>query len=255
MHVIVCVSFLFLWIHRYVMHISAHIPSRSHAHTHTYVHTKHVHMRVTFSRMQLPPLDCWTHLRSLPKFLCKSSKQVAVTKWMKSFQITPRWQWYEKRPILPPFHLTANHRSSARTTDDWQSPWSHARPEFEASDRETLCTLDLSFASPHHVGCWGTRRWIMWGVAKDFARLFFRFDKSIGIDSDGCCSVDATRFGLGFQSYHKSCFRCQSCSKGLDSTILCQHEEDIYCKGIHCLCGWLPTIRLIVLVISHLQYC
>ncbi|KAK7098123.1 cysteine and glycine-rich protein 1-like isoform X2 [Littorina saxatilis] len=35
------------------------------------------------------------------------------------------------------------------------------------------------------------------------------------------------------RSYHKLCFRCQSCSKGLDSTILCQHEENIYCKACY----------------------
>ena len=33
------------------------------------------------------------------------------------------------------------------------------------------------------------------------------------------------------QVYHKSCFKCNSCSKILDSTLLTQHEDNIYCKG------------------------
>lgn len=35
------------------------------------------------------------------------------------------------------------------------------------------------------------------------------------------------------KSYHKACFRCGSCSKALDSTTLCQHEEDIFCKACY----------------------
>lgn len=35
------------------------------------------------------------------------------------------------------------------------------------------------------------------------------------------------------RSYHKACFKCTSCFKGLDSTTLCQRDEDIYCKACY----------------------
>lgn len=37
------------------------------------------------------------------------------------------------------------------------------------------------------------------------------------------------------QSWHKSCFRCAKCGKGLESTTLADKDGEIYCKG-----GWLP---------------
>lgn len=33
------------------------------------------------------------------------------------------------------------------------------------------------------------------------------------------------------QSWHKSCFRCAKCGKGLESTTLADKDGDIYCKG------------------------
>lgn len=38
---------------------------------------------------------------------------------------------------------------------------------------------------------------------------------------------------LPFQSWHKSCFRCAKCGKGLESTTLADKDGEIYCKG-----GW-----------------
>ena len=35
------------------------------------------------------------------------------------------------------------------------------------------------------------------------------------------------------QSWHKSCFRCAKCGKGLESTTLADKDGEIYCKG-----GW-----------------
>ena len=34
-----------------------------------------------------------------------------------------------------------------------------------------------------------------------------------------------------FQSFHKSCFLCLSCNKSLNSMTVCQHDNDVYCKG------------------------
>lgn len=40
------------------------------------------------------------------------------------------------------------------------------------------------------------------------------------------------------QSWHKSCFRCAKCGKGLESTTLADKDGEIYCKG-----GWsLPHV-------------
>lgn len=33
------------------------------------------------------------------------------------------------------------------------------------------------------------------------------------------------------QSWHKSCFRCAKCGKGLESTTLADKDGEIYCKG------------------------
>ncbi|GAB1609984.1 cysteine and glycine-rich protein 1-like [Argonauta hians] len=35
------------------------------------------------------------------------------------------------------------------------------------------------------------------------------------------------------KTYHKMCFRCNSCSKSLDSTTLCDNQTDIYCKACY----------------------
>ena len=44
------------------------------------------------------------------------------------------------------------------------------------------------------------------------------------------------------QVYHKACFKCSMCNKSLDSTLVTQHEDNIYCKG-------LPVI--IIITIRH----
>ena len=36
---------------------------------------------------------------------------------------------------------------------------------------------------------------------------------------------------LPTQSWHKSCFRCAKCGKGLESTTLADKDGEIYCKG------------------------
>nr|KAG5699155.1 hypothetical protein BaRGS_014454 [Batillaria attramentaria] len=33
--------------------------------------------------------------------------------------------------------------------------------------------------------------------------------------------------------YHKLCFKCNSCNKNLDSTLLTEHEDNIYCKACY----------------------
>nr|KAF6399663.1 cysteine and glycine rich protein 1 [Molossus molossus] len=35
------------------------------------------------------------------------------------------------------------------------------------------------------------------------------------------------------KSWHKSCFRCAKCGKGLESTTLADKEGEIYCKGCY----------------------
>ena len=32
------------------------------------------------------------------------------------------------------------------------------------------------------------------------------------------------------QTYHKSCFKCTSCGKGLDSTTLTHKDDDVFCR-------------------------
>lgn len=35
------------------------------------------------------------------------------------------------------------------------------------------------------------------------------------------------------QSFHKECFKCGTCNKGLDSISCCEGpDRDIYCKGV-----------------------
>lgn len=35
------------------------------------------------------------------------------------------------------------------------------------------------------------------------------------------------------KTYHKACFKCATCNKSLDSTTLCDKEEQIYCKACY----------------------
>ncbi|XP_054473380.1 cysteine and glycine-rich protein 3 isoform X4 [Anoplopoma fimbria] len=35
------------------------------------------------------------------------------------------------------------------------------------------------------------------------------------------------------RSFHKTCFICMSCRKGLDSTTMAAHESEIYCKSCY----------------------
>ncbi|KAF1578199.1 UNVERIFIED_CONTAM: Cysteine and glycine-rich protein 1, partial [Eudyptes pachyrhynchus] len=35
------------------------------------------------------------------------------------------------------------------------------------------------------------------------------------------------------KSWHKSCFRCAKCGKGLESTTLADKDGEIYCKGCY----------------------
>lgn len=37
---------------------------------------------------------------------------------------------------------------------------------------------------------------------------------------------------MSLQSWHKSCFRCAKCGKGLESTTLADRDGEIYCKGL-----------------------
>lgn len=40
------------------------------------------------------------------------------------------------------------------------------------------------------------------------------------------------RIGAG-KKWHKQCFKCGLCNKGLDSTTVAEHEGLVYCKGCH----------------------
>lgn len=46
------------------------------------------------------------------------------------------------------------------------------------------------------------------------------------------CYLDAKRVFLCHQFWHKSCFRCASCGKGLESTTLADRDGEIFCKGL-----------------------
>ncbi|KAF7649109.1 hypothetical protein LDENG_00146320 [Lucifuga dentata] len=35
------------------------------------------------------------------------------------------------------------------------------------------------------------------------------------------------------RSFHKTCFTCMTCRKGLDSTTVAAHESEIYCKSCY----------------------
>uniref|UniRef100_A0A8C3B0S5 Cysteine and glycine-rich protein 3 (cardiac LIM protein) n=1 Tax=Cyclopterus lumpus TaxID=8103 RepID=A0A8C3B0S5_CYCLU len=35
------------------------------------------------------------------------------------------------------------------------------------------------------------------------------------------------------RSFHKTCFLCMGCRKGLDSTTVAAHESEIYCKSCY----------------------
>eukprot|EP00002_Diphylleia_rotans_P040858 TRINITY_DN980_c0_g1_i1.p1 TRINITY_DN980_c0_g1~~TRINITY_DN980_c0_g1_i1.p1 ORF type:complete len:195 (-),score=22.05 TRINITY_DN980_c0_g1_i1:79-663(-) len=39
--------------------------------------------------------------------------------------------------------------------------------------------------------------------------------------------------GVGGRDWHKTCFRCRACGKGLDSTTCAEHAGDAYCKTCH----------------------
>lgn len=39
--------------------------------------------------------------------------------------------------------------------------------------------------------------------------------------------------GPGGNEWHKACFRCKECKKGLDSTTCREHDGEIYCKTCH----------------------
>ncbi|KAL5007396.1 hypothetical protein ScPMuIL_016202 [Solemya velum] len=43
----------------------------------------------------------------------------------------------------------------------------------------------------------------------------------------------AEKVSAGNIVYHKSCFKCSICGKKLDSSILCERENDIFCKGCY----------------------
>lgn len=45
------------------------------------------------------------------------------------------------------------------------------------------------------------------------------------------------------QSWHKSCFRCAKCGKGLESTTLADKDGEIYCKGKRPPLDALPSWR------------
>ena len=45
------------------------------------------------------------------------------------------------------------------------------------------------------------------------------------------------------QSWHKSCFRCAKCGKGLESTTLADKDGEIYCKGERPPLDALPSWR------------
>lgn len=46
------------------------------------------------------------------------------------------------------------------------------------------------------------------------------------------CYLDAKRVFVCCQFWHKSCFRCASCGKGLESTTLADRDGEIFCKGL-----------------------
>lgn len=53
-----------------------------------------------------------------------------------------------------------------------------------------------------------------------------------GVRSLACSSTGGSiNCSLLTQSWHKSCFRCAKCGKGLESTTLADKEGEIYCKG------------------------
>lgn len=60
-------------------------------------------------------------------------------------------------------------------------------------------------------------------------------------DGEGCPRCGGAVFAAELmlakgRSWHKSCFKCKTCNKSLDSTSHCDGpDRDIYCKGIHAL--------------------
>ncbi|KAG9269205.1 cysteine and glycine-rich protein 1 [Astyanax mexicanus] len=56
-------------------------------------------------------------------------------------------------------------------------------------------------------------------------------------------------------SWHRSCFRCAKCGKGLESTTLADKDGEIYCKRMlfHCLTG--PLVFGLGCVQPDSRYC
>ena len=78
-----------------------------------------------------------------------------------------------------------------------------------------------------------------WGGAEVCPRC----DKSVReLKNPNCHTVHLTHFllrqvfiaelmrGAG-KAWHKSCFTCLECKKRLDSSLLCEREGELYCKG------------------------
>lgn len=75
--------------------------------------------------------------------------------------------------------------------------------------------------------------WADCGSVLSLARLSFR---RAGAGAGGGVTLAAaggTDCSLPAQSWHKSCFRCAKCGKGLESTTLADKDGEIYCKGCY----------------------
>lgn len=64
-----------------------------------------------------------------------------------------------------------------------------------------------------------------------------KFAKKLG-GSEVCPRCGKTVYAAekvigGGNSWHKSCFRCAKCGKGLESTTLADREGEIFCKGCY----------------------
>ncbi|XP_004685317.1 PREDICTED: cysteine and glycine-rich protein 1 [Condylura cristata] len=52
----------------------------------------------------------------------------------------------------------------------------------------------------------------------------------VGLVPPSSCNIDLK---VVQASWHKSCFRCAKCGKGLESTTLADKDGEIYCKGCY----------------------